>query len=608
MQESMLFSRISLQGTRSPPKRKLTDAILDYFSHAEYQPSLEQIEKDRFVFFGLIRSRPWMVVLAGIIIQFCYGSVYAWSIFNAPINASVASSTKKGRAEITFYIALGVLGFTGAIFGPWIESNHPRKSGIIGLVVFYAGHLTTALAVEMKMISLLYFGYGFVAGVGLGIGYVSTIDTVSKWWPRARGAAAGCAVMGFGGGSLAFSAVNRWLINNTDLPLVFLILGSINFGSMLVSVQFLCPPPPGHNVSGIPIVEKENANQSSAESNKAPQGCCSVSGSARLESAQPIRYTDVINVKKPVIYISLAEALHSRDYWLLYVSFLANIVFGLVILSNLPSIINRMFGTESKHPRDPPLPAYVAVSIEGGFNMAGRVLVGMVSDYAGRKTVFLMLLLTQMITLVCIPIAIKTGSFWCFLMLVWTATVCYGGGFGMIPAFLADMYGINNTSSCHGIILTAWSIASIGGGLAFTGIINSFISHGSSVSDPKMYTVNFLWMLALVIVGFICCLFVRSSIRDRLFPAHPDQILRLRIFGRVFRILWTTEEPSLAGEDCCGASESHIENSTSSLRHKQRKRHLRFELLDKEQENAAWEEYLVLRAVQYRLMKEPHVY
>ncbi|KAJ2382167.1 hypothetical protein GGI23_007424, partial [Coemansia sp. RSA 2559] len=176
----------------------------------------------------------------------------------------------------------------------------------------------------------------------------------------------------------------------------------------------------------------------------------------------------------------------------------------------------------------------------------------------------------------------------------------------MIPAFLADMYGINNTSSCHGIILTAWSIASIAGGLAFTSIINSYISHGSGANEQKMYQVNFLWILAVVVVGFITCLFVRSSIRDRLFPAHPDQVLRLRIFGRVLRVLWTAQGVPLVDETCCGASEHHMENSTSSLHHKHDKRRLRFELLSKEQEKAAWEEYMVLRAVQHRLMKEPH--
>ncbi|KAJ2326105.1 hypothetical protein GGI00_004842, partial [Coemansia sp. RSA 2681] len=304
-------------------------------------------------------------------------------------------------------------------------------------------------------------------------------------------------------------------------------------------------------------------------------------------------------------------ALQSRDFWLLYVSFLANIVFCLVILSNLPKIINRLFGMGSRDPQEPPLPTYLVVSIEGGFNMAGRVLVGLLSDIVGRKTTFLMILLTQIGVLVCMPFVIQAESFWGFMTLVWMATVCYGGGFGMIPAFIADMFGINNTSSCHGVILTAWSLASICGGLAFTGVLNHYIDNGSMPYETKMYTVNFIWMLVLVIIGFSCCLFIRSSIRDRLFPAPPDQVMRMRVFGRVFRVLYSVwhenaPPPSIASVTEY-APECHTDNSTSCLQYSVRKRQLRCELLTKEQEQVEWEEYLVLRALQHRLMKEPDV-
>ncbi|KAJ2358622.1 hypothetical protein GGF43_000688 [Coemansia sp. RSA 2618] len=576
---SMLFSRISLQGGHRG-RRGILNTIMDYYSHTEYQPTPEQIEKDRFVFFGLIRCKPWMAIPAGILIQFCYGSVYAWSIFNGPINTAVAGDPTRGNAEITFYIALGVLGVTAAIFGPWIETNHPRKSGIIGLVVFFSGHLTAALAVHVRMISLLYFGYGLVAGIGLGIGYVSTIDAVSKWWPRARGTAAGCAVMGFGGGSLAFSAINKWLIDNTNLPLSFLILGSLNFGIMLVSIQFICPPPPGHNPDGIPVMDSAECLQYNQ---------MTTAGAYDIEKpAQNPRALQALVAENPTLHVSLREALRSRDYWLLYVAFLANIVFCLVIISNLPRIIDGLFGMGRQVPRPPPLPAYIAVSIEGGFNMLGRVLVGMASDLIGRKTTFLIMLSVQIVVIAFVPVAIHADSFWGFLGLVWAATICYGGGFGMIPAFVADMFGINNTSSCHGILLTAWSIASIGGGLVFTGVLNHFLSHGGHAWEPHIYTVNFMWMLAVTIAGFACCLFVRASIRDRMFPALPNQILRLRIFGRVFRVLCLRHAPPPPDG------------------HKKRRKFMEFEYLTRAEEQTAWEEYLALRAVQQRLMKEPN--
>ncbi|KAJ2760781.1 hypothetical protein IWQ57_006216, partial [Coemansia nantahalensis] len=412
---------------------------------------------------------------------------------------------------VTFYIALGVLGLTGAICGPWIEKNHPRKSGAIGMVVFYAGHLTAALAVHMRMLSLLYFGYGFVAGVGLGIGYVSTIDAVNKWWPRARGTASGCAVMGFGGGSLAFSALNKWLVDNTDLPMAFLILGSMTFAVMLLSIQFMCPPPPGHNPDGVVVVDESETWQ--LKQPDAPHTAGEKAwGGAKGTPAPPQPR------QRQTLSVSLSEALRSRDYWLLYVAFLSNIVFCLVVISNLPRLIDSLFGMGRAVPRSPPMPTYIAVSVEGAFNMLGRVLVGALSDLVGRKTVFLLLLLVQIIVLIFVPIAIHVDSFWAFIGLIWTATVCYGGGFGMIPAFLADMFGINNTSSCHGIILTAWSIASIVGGMTFTGVVNRFLSDGAHAYDEKIYVTNFAWILVLIVIGFVCCLFVRASIRDRMFP------------------------------------------------------------------------------------------
>ncbi|KAJ2303546.1 hypothetical protein IWW55_002872 [Coemansia sp. RSA 2706] len=575
--DGLLFSRISLQGEQRG-RRGLLNLIMDYYSHTEYQPSREQIEKDKFVFFGLIRCQPWMAIPAGILIQFCYGSVYAWSIFNGPINELVTGDPARGSAEITFYIALGVLGVTAAICGPWIETNHPRKSGIIGLVVFFSGHLTSALAVYVRMISMLYFGYGFVAGIGLGIGYVSTIDAVSKWWPRARGTAAGCAVMGFGGGSLAFSAINKWLIDSTNLPLTFLILGTLNFVVMLVSIQFISPPPPGHNPDGVVVLDPTERQQY-------------VTGSQDPEkNAQNPRALAALAADQPTLQVSLSEALRSRDFWLLYVAFLANIVFCLVIISNLPRIIDGLFGMGRREPRPPPLPAYIAVSIEGGFNMLGRVLVGLLSDLMGRKTTFLLLLAIQIAVISFVPVAIHADSFWGFLVLVWTATVCYGGGFGMIPAFVADMFGINNTSSCHGVLLTAWSLASIVGGLVFTGVLNHLISHGAHVWEPHIYTANFAWMLGVTVVGFVCCLFVRASIRDRMFPALPNQVLRLRIFGRVFRVLCLRHAPP------CEVPPGG----------RKRLKLMEFEYLSRQQEQAAWEEYLALRAVQHRLMKEPN--
>ncbi|KAJ1946465.1 hypothetical protein GGF37_001152 [Kickxella alabastrina] len=532
-----------------------------------------------------------MVIPAGVAIQFCYGSLYAWSIFNAPINKLLGNGVNKTGAENTFYITLGILGFTGALFGPWIESHHPRKSGTIGIALFFAGHLTAALALFVRMMSLLYFGYGVIGGIGLGVGYVSTVEAVSKWWPKARGAASGSAVMGFGGGALAFSYINKALVDYTSLPKAFVILGSATFIVMLFCLQFIAPPPPDHNINGIIMTESSGRPHFDVKGNLVEVG--------KMETG-----ISTLTAEIPPVQMPLGEVLRSRDFWLLYISFIANIVFCLVILSNLPNMINRLFGKDSKEGKESPLPAHIAVSIESGFNMLGRVLIGSVSDKVGRKSTFLVLLLTQVAVLICVPITIHTGNFWGFLVLVWLATLCYGGGFGMIPAFLSDMFGISNMSSCHGIILTGWSITSISGGLAFTNSINAHINHGGKPYDTDIYFVNFMWMLALVVIGFVCCLFVRASIRDRMFPALPGQIMRMRIFGRVFRIQWIYKA---AHSEDLDYMLSPVENRRRRMRFGNEGRRLRWEYMKKEDEQIEWEEYLALRAAQTQLMREPAI-
>ncbi|KAJ1943825.1 hypothetical protein EC988_006138, partial [Linderina pennispora] len=296
---------------------------MDYYSYTEYKPNPTQIERNRWVFFGLLRCQPWMAIPAGFLILFCYGSVYAWSVFNSPINKALSNDPDKGRAETTFYIALGVLGVTGAIFGPWIESSHPLESGYIGMVMFFAGHLMAALAIHVKRFALLYFGYGFIAGIGLGIGYVSTIDASSKWWPRARGAAAGGAVMGFGGGALAFSYINKWLIGSYSLSSAFIILGAINISVMFVCIQFICPPPPGRNIEGVPIVG--TSSEVRAALDRTARDSAPAKSPVTVSETQQSYYATTLATERPTIHISLGEALKSRDFWLLYVAFLANI-------------------------------------------------------------------------------------------------------------------------------------------------------------------------------------------------------------------------------------------------------------------------------------------
>ncbi|KAK9670940.1 hypothetical protein K7432_017223 [Basidiobolus ranarum] len=174
------------------------------------------------------------------------------------------------------------------------------------------------------------------------------------------------------------------------------------------------------------------------------------------------------------------------------------------------------------------------------------------------------MLTCQTIILIAFNSIVTTNTYWAFLLCMWVLTACYGGGFGVIPAFLADMYGPTNIGACHGIILTAWSIAGVGGGLVFTAVFQSLKdTHGPK--SPILYSTNVYWILAFVVVGLILCCFVRVTIQDRLFPAVPGQIIRFRAFGKIVRLV--------KGENG-----------------------MRFEKCSKEQEHAEWTQFLNQRS------------
>ncbi|KAJ1659474.1 hypothetical protein GGF38_004072, partial [Coemansia sp. RSA 25] len=359
--------------------RSFKEMVINYYSHTKYIRTSQQIRKDQWIIFGKVRCRAWMIIPVAVLSQFCLGSLYAWSIFNKPIDRYLYNNAEANRAQITFYIALGMLGASGATFGPWIESHSPRMCAVLAALVFFFGHCTAALGLACKEISMLYFGYGFVGGVGLGIGYVTTIDAVIQWYPNARGFASGLAVSGFGSGAVAFSNLNALLVRNFSVPEAFVILGTVNLAVMLLCAMVMRSPPPSYNLPGVAI---DMADQSIADINQLQQ--CGVQNRIKGKSATIGGQTITVgsNSGNPVLVITLSQALSSRDFWFLWIAFFVNLVLGVVIISNLASMSTNMFGTNV------PEPVPMIVMIEGAFNASGRMLMGWASDWAGRRRTF----------------------------------------------------------------------------------------------------------------------------------------------------------------------------------------------------------------------------
>ncbi|KAG0240032.1 major facilitator superfamily domain-containing protein [Mortierella sp. GBAus27b] len=509
-----------------------------HYSDTEYRRSERTIQKEKYLLFNIPFNR-WTMFPSAFIFQAICGSLYAWSVFNDPIDGYIYGQVQNRitgkfaptthNAAITFYIAVGCFGLSAAINGPWLERNGPKLAAVIGATVFFLGNMIAAIGIYAKIISLLYFGYGVLGGAGLGLCYISPVSALQKWFPDRRGLAAGFAVCGFGAGSIILAKIPQPLIASVGLPLTFVVLGCCYFGVMLVCAAVFRVPPPGFQVNGMDMYRnkvtsgKEGANQDS---------------DSELEAN--MNEKAVQDIKDPGVNMVLSSAIFSTEYRMIYIMFFGNSIAGLVFLSRLANIVKDIFGKDESV-------AATIVAINGGFNLGGRLFFSTVSDRLGRKNSFFVMLCSQVIILAALPTIMEKQVYWAFLLVIWILTMCYGGGFGCIPAFLCDMFGPSNIGALHGIILTAWSLAGVGGGLLFTGIYNHLLDAGHTTKDPWVYSANLHWILAVACVGFLFLLFVGTNVHDRLLPKEPGEIARIRLFGRLLKIgtfglRWMTKE------------------------------------------------------------------
>ncbi|KAF9278984.1 hypothetical protein BGZ68_008207 [Mortierella alpina] len=495
-------------------------AIHRHYSDTTYERSAQTIEREKYLVFNIPFNR-WAMFPTAFIFQAICGSLYAWSVFNDPIDgfiygrvlnpATGKSAPPVHNAAITFYIAVGCFGLSAALNGPWLERHGPRLAAFLGSTVFFIGNMVAAIGIYTKIIPLLYLGYGVLGGAGLGLCYISPVSALQKWFPDRRGLAAGFAVCGFGAGSIVLAKIPQPLIAAVGLPLTFVTLGCCYYAAMMICAFIFRVPPPGFQVNGMDMYRNKvtkhgDPDQEANEAEKA-------AGQFRDPGATMV----------------LSDAIFSKEYRIIYIMFFGNSIAGLVFLSRLANIITDIFNKD-------PATAATIVAINGGFNLGGRLFFSTVSDRLGRKNSFFVMLLSQVIILSTLPVIMEKRVYWAFLLVVWSLTACYGGGFGCIPAFLCDMFGPSNIGAMHGIILTAWSLAGVGGGLLFTEVYNHLLANGHTTKDPFVYSFNLRWILGVACVGFLFLLFVGTNIHDRLLPKAKGEFSRLRIFGRLARV------------------------------------------------------------------------
>ncbi len=358
-------------------------------------------------------------------LQICFGTVYAWSFFQTILVRQIGwTHTETAWA---FSIAIFSLGVSAAWAGNMLPKMGPRKLALIGSFLFASGYLISALALEIDFIPLFYLGYGVIGGAGIGLGYVTPVATVAKWFPDRKGLATGIVVMGFGVGAFLLSkGLAPFIIVRTAgaLPEVFMWLGII-FAVILIPCSLALSDPPSSVLK-------------------------SIAGSINPEETDETKYARTY--------------LGTTQFAFMWIVFFFNIAAGISVISFQSEILQEIWGLADDSIEPAVLADYGAtlIAVSSICNGLGRLFWGLLSDRFGRVTVFRVLLGSQIMVF---SILMTETNPWVFSALVCYVLLCFGGGFATMPSFVLDVFGTKKMSIMYGAVLTAWAAAGIFGPL-----------------------------------------------------------------------------------------------------------------------------------------------
>ena len=354
-------------------------------------------------------------------LQICFGTVYAWSYFQTLLVRQLGwTFTETAWA---FSITIFTLGMSAAWAGAALPRLGPRKLALAGSVLFAGGYLIAGLALELDWLPLFYLGYGVIGGIGIGLGYVTPVATVAKWFPDRKGLATGIVVMGFGVGAFLLSKVLAPILvwqMESNISLVFVSLGVV-FACILVPSSFLlADPPDGFAASAAAAADEED--------------------------------------------IPLSACLQSREFIVMWIVFFFNIAAGISVISFQSPLLQDVWGLADPSVEPEVLAQYGAtlIAISSLCNGVGRLLWGLLSDRIGRVRVFRILLASQMVVF---GMLMTEQNPWVFSVLVCYVLLCFGGGFATMPSFVLDVFGTKRMSIVYGATLTAWAAAGVFGPL-----------------------------------------------------------------------------------------------------------------------------------------------
>jgi MFS family permease len=412
----------------------------------------------------------WRIPIGAVLVHICIGSVYAWSTFNRPIQALFPDSAWWFRPPYTtFTTALALLGLSAAFGGPWVERRGPRAAATAAARFFGTGLLIGGVGLAISNSFLVFLGMGVIGGIGCGLGYISPVSMLVKWFPDRRGMATGMAIMGFGGGAFVAGYLNVYFMDLFGVARTVMVLGVIYLIVMLIGSRLMELPPAGW---------------------KPP---ASAKASARLKNGAMIADRSV----------SRNQAVSTAQFYLLWGILFINVTAGIGILAQASPMMQDMFGRT-------PAQAAAVVSLISLFNAGGRFMWASGSDHIGRRNTYTIFFIVQVLLFLLIPRFAARGQWVLFEISLLVIFTMYGGGFATIPAFLADIFGPDNVGAIHGALLTAWSAAAIAGPVIITELSNQ----AKAALPPGANRVNIydtpLQVLAgLLAVGFVLTLLVR---------------------------------------------------------------------------------------------------
>lgn len=387
----------------------------------------------------------WLIAAACTILQLCLGTVYAWSYFQ-PL---LVEQFRWSNTDTSWAFSLNIccLGLSAAWGGINLARIGPRKLAVAGGILFAAGYAIAALALALESLPLFYLGYGGVAGIGIGLGYVTPMATIIKWFPDRKGQLTGIAAMGFGLGAFVLSVVLAPILMHMlsgNLTLVFASLGAILGSVAIGAAVMLKNPPEGYVPSGfLPSARQAGVGESPY---------------ARAEEAADL---------------PISAYLLAGQYAIMWFIFFLNITAGISIISFLSPLYQDIWRLDHPSLERSVLAGYGAslIAISSLFNGLGRIAWGALSERLGRINTFRVLFATQ---LVVFGLLMTEHSPFVFAILVCYVLSCFGGGFAIMPSMVTDVYGTKRMARLYGIILTAWSAAGVVGPLVVAHLKDSY--------------------------------------------------------------------------------------------------------------------------------------